>query len=99
MFKKDYDIKKETNSIEEAREIKKHLEALNISYEMFAFGSFTEKEPQEGTPWDISHGKGQEIEKLGYSYAYVEYEEELHKIEPRNSDYSPGKIKFLLYNN
>lgn len=89
------DIVKTAKTVKEARDIQKHIEALDLDYYIEVFGSFTEKEPKEGAPWDIG-SKGINVEKLGYSYVYVEYEGNTHKIEPAKSKYSPGKIQFNI---
>jgi len=97
----NYKKKKTAKTVKEAREIKKNIEALDFDYEMFACGNFTEKEPDNGTPWHITTGKGEKIQKLGYEYVYVKLQEAKDgkaKISPNKSTHGTnGKIEFYIY--
>jgi len=80
-------------SISGARDIQKHLDGLGWDYDVHAVGNWTEKTPNEGTPWHLNNGDGQEIIKLGTKYAHVHYDGMNCTIHPD----SKGKIRFYIY--
>lgn len=85
-------IRKTTTDVKEAREIEKHLEALELEYTLEGTGVFEDSE--ENAP--IFAKGGLEITDIGYKYVTIIADGEKWKATPDENARSAGEIVFTI---
>ena len=92
------DIRKETNSVKEAREIEKHLDALEFDYECRVKGNWKAKDGNPIHP----NSDGCPVMKLGYKWVTIKLnheDDDEYKCEPSeyySADYNRPRIVFYI---
>ena len=91
-------IRKEAYTVEEAREIEKHLDSLEFDYECRVKGNW---ECKNGTPLH-PNGDGCPVTKIGYKWVTIKLnrrDDDEYKCEPSeywSADYDEPRIVFYI---